>query len=190
VTPVRHATVIHGWSVSDHGTATTGTLVEPLEALGYTVVAPSYGRVLTKAATREESRAFAKDLVIDIPSGALVIAHSNGCNVAREVSSYMPPRSVTMVWLHPALDPWRRPGVGVDRLLVVSSPNDWAVWAAQFVPWSLWGQMGRVGFQQDAVRYPGGESRVTNYVWDGGHSDFALEPSRWAALCDSFHRGA
>lgn len=83
--------------------------------------------------------------------GDVAIGHSNGPRVIHMAQEYGAPFS-RCVYLSPALDRSAVPG-GAARIDVFHTRHDWAVKMARFIPGSLWGDMGAVGYQGDCPRY-------------------------------------
>lgn len=170
---------IHGWSVGDGGIGTIGPLMEALALRGKRTVMPSYGKVLTPWGTRMKSRKFAKILSTQMQKGDIVIGHSNGGRIAVELSYYAP-EIKTLILLNPALERDMVPAKTVEKCLVVHAPNDWAVWWARWIPGSIWGDMGRVGYVPRPDWPWGADERMVMHPRAGGHSDYTINPRNWA----------
>lgn len=177
--------LLHGWRVRDQGRGSVGPLIAPLEALGHEVIAPSYGYVFSPWATSLASRKTAKLLSTKIHFGDVVIGHSNGARVAWELSYYSP-LVRKMVWLNPALDADIVPAKSVKKCLVVHSRRDTAVRVAKWLPGSIWGAMGRVGFRQKRDDPWPIDRRIVNFEHSGKHSDYHINPKHWAEIIDEF----
>lgn len=176
--------LVHGWRVRDP-MRTIGRLIGPLAALGYSPLLLRYGYTLTPASTRHHTRKAAKNWAPRTTPGDVVIGHSNGCNLAWELSHDADNRADAMVWINPALDPDCIPGRSVSRLLVLYNQADWAVGLASFLPFSIWGEMGRRGYCAPSHDPFGADPRITCAAHGHGHSDWR-NPDALAAVIHDF----
>jgi pimeloyl-ACP methyl ester carboxylesterase len=177
--------MIHGWRVRDRGKRTLGPLADALRDLEHEVILYSYGYVFTRRKTEMVSRKTAKLLSTKIEPGDVVIGHSNGARVAFELSFYAP-LIRRMVWLNPALDPDVVPAKTVQKCLVVHSKRDRATRIAKWLPGSIWGAMGTVGYlpsEEDGFPV---DRRMKGLEHSGRHSDYHLNPKMWARFVDKF----
>lgn len=106
------------------------------------------------------------------------ITHSNGHAVAYIACRDYGARPDGIIAFNPALDRWRTPqGPFVD---VIYSKQDRVVDLAQWLPWHLWGDQGKVGFVPEAPRYmpwvkPDDGSRTISHNVDDFGDDMAYE---------------
>ena len=176
--------LIHGWAVGDGGEKGLGPLADALRARGQEVLMPSYGRVISPWSTSKQSTKFAQNVSTAIQPGDIVVGHSNGARVARELSFYAP-LIRTMVWLNPALETDALPARSVKRCLVVHGTRDWVVMIARWLPGSIWGAMGRLGYAPPPGWPWEADKRMTCLEYVGDHSDFDVNPAHWAEeLCE------
>lgn len=180
---MRRALLIHGWRVKDPRRG-IGGLVAPLAALGYRPLLLRYGYTLTASATRFRSNKAAKDWSARTEPGDVVIGHSNGARVAWEMSHTGQCLAARMVWINPALDPDAVPGRCVRRCLVLYNDGDAAVRLGRWLPSSIWGEMGAVGYRPRRRDPLGADPRVENRRYGRGHSCWR-DP---AGLANLIHR--
>lgn len=176
--------LLHGWNNGDGGEHALGPLRDALLVRGHKVLMPSYGRVVTPWGTKIKSRETAQILSTCVRSGDTLIGHSNGGRIALEITHHTHKVRRVML-LNPALDRNMVPGSDVERCIVVHAPRDRAVWLAKFVPGSVWGDMGRVGYKPSKGWPYGADTRMENVSRPGGHSDYRVNPKRWAIMAEA-----
>lgn len=175
VTTRRRCLLIHGWRVKDPAIS-IGLLARPLWELGYEPILLNYGFTLTPMRTIFRTRKSAKCWSARTLPSDIVIGHSQGCNVAFEMSHLTQNQARTMVWINPALDADCIPGRSVHNLLVVYNHGDLAVRAGSLLPNSIWGDMGCLGYQPSRDPF-GPDPRIQCSVYGRGHSPWR-DPSK------------
>lgn len=172
------AYLIHGFNVKDRGANTTDKLRPHLEALGYDVTEldyPWFGRVKTRLC----NKAMAMIAAETVEDGSMVFGHSNGCAVIYYMAQFNSNFShITLI--NPALDAKKVPAgdCGVD---VWYASNDQPVRIAKYIPYSPWGDQGRVG-------YVGSDPRVQNHpLGTIGHSGAFKKPALLARIVATAH---
>lgn len=151
---MKTAYLLHGFNVSDKGRSTTDALIPYLTDFGYDVAELDYGwtgRIGTRLCNEKIARMIAKMALTD----SLVVGHSNGCAIAALASQYGA-RFEKMLLINPALNRGIKFGDYPEEIHVWHSPSDWIVRVANFIPHSIWGDMGATG-------YVGWDTRVMNY---------------------------
>lgn len=119
----------------------------------------------------------AKNLLEDSPSGAHVLAHSQGCQVAAIASSFRKAEFGTMIFIMPAL---RKDFIfnadGFDKLVVLHNPFDSAVFLTKWIKkLSDWGEMGRLGSDWLEDHPDKGENVAVPYEAKGNDHSFFFE---------------
>jgi len=124
-------------------------LAASLGKLGYhDIVMPRYGKVWGKSRTEHVSRQKGKAWAALTQPGDVLIGHSNGGRIAWEMS-YNSEVVKRIILLHPALDHYLVPHRSVEKFWVFYNQWDKATRMARFIPWSDWGDMGRVGYDHN-----------------------------------------
>lgn len=177
----RRVLLTHGWRVKDPKIS-VGLLAAPLYDLGYDPILLNYGFTLLPSTTKFISSKAAKSWSARTLSSDIVIGHSNGAQVAFEISHTGQNRATTMVWINPALDANCSPGRSVQRLLVLYNPSDWAVRIGSWLPNTIWGDMGYRGYVSANDPF-GADTRIKNVVYGKGHSPW-FDPTGLAELID------
>lgn len=175
--------LIHGWRVRDGGKKSFSGLSAALEDLGHETVLVSYGYTLTKWGTAFKSRKFSKLISTRIREGDAVVAHSNGCRVAWDLS-WNAPEIRRMVWLNPALDRGMAPAKTVERVLVIHNRSDLATRLARWIPYSSWGDMGARGYEPPEDWSP--DPRMENRSLGSGHFAHHKRPHLMATVIHGF----
>lgn len=112
------------------------------------------------------------------------ITHSNGAAIAYLAVEKHGAKPDLIINFSPALDRWRT--AGVERVETLYSPSDRVVWLSQWVPWSIWGDQGRVGYKGDNLNTLSIDvSKVGKPMAYTSHNG-AFDPKRiehWAYYC-------
>lgn len=112
----------------------------------------SYGYMF-RARVRLCTRGVAKTMAAMAEPGSILIGHSHGCATAVMAVEEGAPYSA-LVLVNPALDRgFKFPRGVLDCISIWHSPSDHVVTAARLIPWSRWGDMGKVG-HSDAYSDP------------------------------------
>lgn len=147
--------LIHGWWTRGEKLEKLG---HALRARGHNVRLLRYGKhfwrwKLNKAVFEALSALLSHHS--DWQSGDVIVAHSNGCNVAHKAMrlGLVPSQCI---FLSPALDEDiatddYAPEVG--PIHVWHTSREWATWFAKWVPSSEWGAMGKFGYQGSDPRF-------------------------------------
>ena len=137
--------LIHGFNVKDDGAATTGQIREGLERHGYEVVEIKYG-FFHRVRVRLCNKGLAHVIADLVEPGSSVIAHSNGAALAYYAAEYGAPwKNVTLV--NPALDKTLQLADQIENIQVWYAPHDKWTGLSKYIPNSIWGAMGRVGYK-------------------------------------------
>lgn len=158
--------LIHGFNVRDGGKDTIGRLKPLLEAAGHTVESIHYG-FFHRLRVRWCSRGVAKAVASLVDKDSYVIAHSHGAAITFLAAKYG--ASFKHVFL---INPALNKKTAIPNALWVSvfyAPSDIWTRLAKYIPFSIWGSQGRVGFRGKALNYS-----QTNLDWllhaEVGHS--------------------
>lgn len=139
------AWVEHGFNVWDGGKATVDRVQPLLRRCGYEVREMDYGWTgLLGVLLRNDDRAL--ELSKKVLSPSLGVGHSNGATLLHR-ASYCGAKFERLVYINPALDLDAVPAPSVRRVDVFHARDDHATWAAKWLPWSLWGDMGQQGYR-------------------------------------------
>jgi len=163
------AWLVHGFNVSDDGARTIDRLGPWLRNAGWTVGQVDYGwRFLLGVwiGNPKEAEQFAAL----VRPGDIACGHSNGCTIIHRATVDHGAALDRVVYINPALGVRRAPGKNVRRAHVFYAPDDKAVLAARLVPSSLWGSMGRDGYQGDDPRVRNHDLHALLGVDTLGHS--------------------
>lgn len=137
--------LIHGFNVKDDGAATVGTIRKGLEAHGYEVVEIHYG-FFHRVRVRLCNKGLAHAISSLIEPNSTVIAHSNGAAIAYLAAEFGAQwKNMTLV--NPALDNALIFPAQLENIQVWYAPHDKWTGLAKFIPNSIWGNMGRVGYK-------------------------------------------
>lgn len=167
--PKGRVILLHGFNVRDEGERTVGKLAPYFEAAGFAVKRPRYGW-LGLLGVRALNGKFAR-LIADLSEpGDILVGHSNGCAIGVEAAD-LGATFTQLVLINPALDSDRRFPAQIERVHVWHSPSDGPVFAAKFLPWHAWGDMGAVGYR--GIYDP----RVTSYNKENGYPVSSSEHS-------------
>ena len=147
--------LIHGFNIKDEGAATTGTIKKELERHGYNVIEITYG-FFHRMRVRFCNKGLAHVIADLVEPDSTVIAHSNGAAISFIASELGAPwKNMTLV--NPALDKNVKFPEQLENIQVWYAPHDKWTGLAKFIPNSIWGAMGRLGYQGDP------DNRVIQY---------------------------
>ncbi len=169
--PNPRVILLHGFNVRDEGERTVGKLAPYFAAAGFAVKRPRYGW-LGLLGVRALNGKFAR-LIADLSEpGDILVGHSNGCAIGAEAAD-LGAQFSQLVLINPALDSDRAFPVSeyLRAIHVWHSPSDSPVWAAKFLPWHSWGDMGAVGYNGRT------DIRVRNYNKESGYQVSSSEHS-------------
>lgn len=160
--------LIHGFNVANRGLETTDRLKEYIPGAvdldyGWT------GRVGVRVCNDKLAQIIAKMA----EPNSIAIGHSNGCDIIHRATHHGA-KFEKVIYLNPALDNDLTPGDYVKWCHVWHSPSDGAVWLAKWIPFSSWGDMGKVGYQGSDPRMI--NHNIEEYIEDAGHSDLFTSP--------------
>ncbi len=159
--------LLHGFNVSDGGTASIDRLIPHLKDKGFVVREHDYGwRGLL--GVRFLNQGTAEELAEHIHEGDICIGHSNGCDIIYRASFLCDMTGV--VFINPALDTDKT--AIADWVHVYYNEDDSVVLASTILRFHNWGAQGRNG-------YNGDQDYVTQFNCKGdsrlpmvsGHSD-------------------
>ena len=136
--------LIHGVNTWDGGRGSIDRLKPLLEKDGYEVLEFDYGLTFLLGARFGNGRR-AKKLAKQVKPGDVAIGHSNGCAISHR-ATYLGAPFKQLINISAALDRDLVPEWATVRdLTVYYSPSDTAVKAANWIPFVIWGDQGRVG---------------------------------------------
>ena len=137
--------LIHGFNVKDDGAATTGAITDMLRADGFDVTEIHYG-FFHRMRVRLCNKGLAHVIADLVEPGSTCIAHSNGGTLAYLACEFGAPfKNVSLV--NPALDKNLALASQVENVQVWYAPHDKWTGLAKWIPNSLWGMQGRVGYK-------------------------------------------
>ena len=139
--------LIHGFNVTDGGKGTTGSLKNGLENAGHTVREIKYGW-MGRIRVRLCNNGLAKALADMAEEDSIVVAHSNGCAIAYKAALYGAPFKQVFL-INPALDADKEVP-NVRKVHVFHALSDPWARLAKWIPYSIWGNQGQVGFTGEA----------------------------------------
>ena len=149
---------IHGFNVRDRGEGTVLALAAHLLPLirhpqPIQLIPCGFGfRFLVRV--RLGTRRRAREIASRIRPGDIVIAHSDGCNIADLAAQALPAsHKITLIYVNPALNRTMPLAPSVRRCLVYSCPTDLPVRLARWLPLHRWGDMGAFGPARPDPRY-------------------------------------
>lgn len=147
--------LIHGFNIKDDGAATTGTVKQLLQNHGYKVVEIHYG-FFHRMRVRLCNKGLAHAISSLVEPGSTCIAHSNGASIAFLATQYGAEwKNLTLV--NPALNKNLKFPDQLENIQVWYAPHDKWTGLAKFIPNSIWGAMGRVGYKGEL------DNRVVQY---------------------------
>ena len=138
-----------------HGFNTTGPWLEPvsdaLSDFGYQVIPFRYltnrmGILRDLLSNRRATRDAALDLAMLARPGDVVVGHSNGAQLIHMALDEYGAQFMRAIYLSPALDRNLAPD-SPCLIDVFHTRHDWTVKLARWIPGSLWGDMGAVGYK-------------------------------------------
>ena len=141
--------LMHGIHAKSRGAVTTDRLRPFLEAEGFTVHELDYAyfnALRAKLCNPSLAMAFSEIL----PPGANILGHSNAGAIIYRMAKFEGFRFGYVSLLQPALDK-NKDIEGAEHVDVWYASGDRAVWLAQWIPGSIWGCQGRVGYQGKAT---------------------------------------
>ena len=141
---MAHVYLIHGFNVRDGGKNTTGTLRNQIEEAGHTVEEIHYG-FFHRWRVRWCNRGVARAVSSMARKDSYVIAHSNGAAIVYLAAKFGAPFKHVFL-INPALNS-KLEIPNVEKVDVFYSESDFWTGLAKFIPASLWGSQGRVGYK-------------------------------------------
>jgi len=168
--------IVHGYNVSDGGKNTTDKLIPLFHEINQdkrynfknlNICELDYNHfnlIQAKLADKPIGKIMS-ELSNSLSSGDIniFIGHSNGCAILHHASLYGL-NSDLFVYVNPALDCKLSPNSTIKNVQVWHNKYDMAVTIAKYIPFTIWGDMGNVG-------YVGNDKRMMNNVENvKGHS--------------------
>lgn len=146
------AWLVHGFNVRDEGAGTIDRVGPYLDASGWVVSQYDYGwTLLLGVLFGNPGRA--RELSRDSEPGDIAIGHSNGCAIIHR-ALHAGAHFDQVVYINPALDTTAMlppaDSTRLRKLHVFHAHDDRAVHLARWIPGSLWGGMGRDGYEGPA----------------------------------------
>lgn len=146
-----HVIFLHGFNVPDEGKSGIAQLMPYFAAHGCQTEMLPYGR-FGLLDTRFGNPVVAQQLaarIVELTAlghRCIVVAHSNGCTITHLAGDLYGAPIEKVVYLNAALNRGIRFPASFGSFDVWHNPKDKAVRAARLRPFSLWGDMGAVGF--------------------------------------------
>ena len=167
---------LHGFNVKDKGVGSIGRLRKPLlkafPDAQYDADNADYGRDLLLRANYLYWIGDTIDRITNTLKDAdLVICHSNGANYCMKALRKYCNKDIKIVFMSPALNRSHAFNESFKECLVMHSEDDRVVSLAKYIPFSSWGDMGKVGAYTD-------DYRVKNMSHKGiikHHSDWFID---------------
>lgn len=162
-----HVILIPGFNVRDGGEASVGKMAPYFKLEGCTTEIFDYG-YFNLFAPRWRNKMVAERLaerIADINAteyDCVVLAHSNGATITHIAGNKFGAKIDRVVYINPALDNWVSFPESFASYDVWHNPHDRVVSLARFIPFHLWGDMGRWG----STRYDkrGRNWNMINYI--------------------------
>ena len=146
------AVLVHGYNAGE-GEATVDRLIEPFTKWGILCQQFNYSRMngaisgLLGAKFYNERRAERLNKELSVMGKRIVaVGHSNGCAILYRFMTRYPARISHYLFINPALDKDVTFPAG-NRVTVYHTPGEVPVTMAKWIPFTLWGDMGSVGYQ-------------------------------------------
>ena len=143
----------HGFNVKDAGKGTIDKLIQYGRRMDRFQQA-DYG-YFNLLGVRWFNKSIATTLAGMANDGSVGIGHSNGCAILVEAIKHTD-KIKQLILINPALDVDTVFADSVHRIDVFHNVTDNVVTASKWLPWHVWGEMGRVGYQGD-------DSRICNW---------------------------
>ena len=141
---MAHFYLIHGFNEKAEGLNTVNTLREGLERRGHTAVLIRYGW-FGRIRSRFCNKGVAKVVASTVIPGSHVIAFSNGAAITYYAAKYGAPWDRVFL-INPALN--RKTAIpNVRKVDVMYSKSDPWTKLARYIPISIWGSQGAVGYK-------------------------------------------
>lgn len=141
---MAHFYLIHGFNEKAEGLNTVNTLREGLERRGHTAVLIRYGW-FGRIRSRFCNKGVAKVVASTVIPGSHVIAFSNGAAITYYAAKYGAPWDRVFL-INPALN--RKTAIpNVRKVDVFYSESDHWTRLARYIPISIWGSQGAVGYK-------------------------------------------
>lgn len=166
---MKKAYLLHGFNVKDRGAGSVDKLFPYLVQAGYEPVELDYFRK-GRIGVRLCNKGMANIIAQTVEPGSIAIGHSNGCAIIHMATHFGAGFS-QVVYINPALNNDLVPGAQVGKFHVWHSPSDKAVRLAKFIPGSLWGNMGAVGYRGDDMRAANYNKEDDYAMSSDSHSD-------------------
>lgn len=109
---------------------------------------------------RRDNLRQAERLAARIDRRTIVVTHSNGAAIAYLACNKLGARPAGIININPALDRWRT--AHAPWVETIHSPGDRWVWLSQWLPFHIWGDQGRVGYQGRA------QNTISHNAWEFG----------------------
>ena len=147
---MKNYILCHGFNVKDAG---RGTIDKLIPFLIGNIQQADYGR-FNLFGVRWFNNSISRAIAGMSNVNSVGVGHSNGCAILVEAARYTP-KIKQLILINPALDKDTVFPEYLDRVIVFHNIYDDVVTASKWIPWHVWGEMGRTG-------YVGDDPRVTN----------------------------
>ena len=183
---------LHGFNVRDKGVGSIGKLkpylMKAFPNCDYDSDSADYGwDFLLKANYFYWVGDTIDNIANTLKDAHIVICHSNGANYCMKALRKICNKDIKIVFLSPALNRKHKFNESFGECLVMHTLDDRTVSLAKYVPFSSWGDMGKVGAYTD-------DYRVKNLDHTGTikhHSDWFIDEhiESVASTIEAFHKG-
>lgn len=147
------AILVHGFNVHDGGRGSVGKLRPFFATKGIPYLLVDYGffdLIKTYTSNKKVAKRLAEAVrnakAINPDDKIVVVGHSNGCAIIYLACKHYNAPIDKAVFINPALDSDITRPKSLHSLDVWYSPSDKPVMWAKYLPWHVWGDMGRVGY--------------------------------------------
>lgn len=188
--------LVGGFRNRQHGADSVGRLRLLLQTLGYGTRLFRYGFVHLPGVYlwNDNAARLLADAIVD-GEVRLVVGFSNGCAMIHQALHLLDEDGYTgkldVIYVSPALNRNAELARCVDTCVVLSTPKDWAVRLARWLPFLVWGDMGAKGPTSPDpcyLHWPRPEIGGHNEWWTPHNLAEVTEPAVRAA-CLTFQKG-
>lgn len=137
--------MIHGVKYTEKSKANFLQLVPAFDDAGFNVITPKYGFIpaFVIGFFQWVDNRLADSMASFIKPDDIILGYSNGGTLAYIISQKVKVRGIILI--NPALDSSLAPNA--DFVHVYYNDGDLVTWASSFIPFHLWGDMGKVGYK-------------------------------------------
>jgi len=147
-----HIVLVHGFNVKDDGDSTINRLEQYVDKRN--VLQGDYG-YFGLWGVRFFNKSIAKTIAGMTPPHSIGVGHSNGCAILTRAAEYGA-KFDRLILINPALEKDRQFAPHLKRIDIFHNLSDTTVSVSKWLPFHVWGEMGRTGYQ-------GNDQRVFNH---------------------------